>query len=166
MTIPGLKGKAQTVLGPIDADDLGVTLPHEHLVVDTSLYLPESLRSRRGGIAYQPVSLENLHDVRYYYVPSLSNLQLGEEDAPSEALRYKNAGGRTIVDVTSVGIGRDPAALRRIAEATGLNVIMGSGYYIGPSHPPELAGKAEQASLTTSRGISWWASVTAEYGPG
>ena len=35
------KGKAQTVLGLIDANDLGVTLPHEHLFLDIRCYFAE-----------------------------------------------------------------------------------------------------------------------------
>ena len=36
-----LCGKVQTVLGPIAPDDLGVTLPHEHLLVDLSIFFAE-----------------------------------------------------------------------------------------------------------------------------
>ncbi|GAI95881.1 unnamed protein product, partial [marine sediment metagenome] len=32
-----IAGKVQTVLGVIDAEDLGVTLPHEHLLADFSV---------------------------------------------------------------------------------------------------------------------------------
>jgi phosphotriesterase-related protein len=48
-------------------------------------------------------------------------------------------GGRTVVDPTCRGIGRDPEALKRIAAATGLHIVMGAGYYLHTSHPPELA---------------------------
>jgi phosphotriesterase-related protein len=48
-------------------------------------------------------------------------------------------GGRTLVDPTNRGIGRDPEALMRVAKATGLNIIMGAGYYLHSSHPPELS---------------------------
>ncbi len=34
MSIAGLVGKAQTVLEVIDPENLGITLPHEHLVID------------------------------------------------------------------------------------------------------------------------------------
>ena len=32
-----MAGKAQTVLGPVPAEELGVTLPHEHLLIDFRL---------------------------------------------------------------------------------------------------------------------------------
>ncbi|MCF5385743.1 phosphotriesterase-related protein, partial [Pseudomonas syringae] len=35
----------------------------------------------------------------------------------------------------NLGIGRDPQALQRISRLTGLNIIMGAGFYLEPSHP-------------------------------
>jgi len=40
-----LTGKVQTVLGIIDADSLGVTLPHEHLIVDASFLSVEPTKN-------------------------------------------------------------------------------------------------------------------------
>jgi len=58
---------------------------------------------------------------------------------------YKWAVGDTIVELTCAnGIGRDPLGLARIARATGLNVVMGTGYYVGSTHPPELATMTEE----------------------
>ena len=34
------------------------------------------------------------------------------------------------MDPTDRGLARDPLALARVARATGLNIIMGSGYYV------------------------------------
>ena len=45
-------------------------------------------------------------------------------------------GGKTVVDPTNLGIGRDPSALQRISRRTGLNIVMGAGFYLEPSHPP------------------------------
>ena len=42
------------------------------------------------------------------------------------------AGGSTLVDLTLEEIGRDPAALRRVAEASGVTIIMGCGHYRDP----------------------------------
>ncbi|NIN66526.1 MAG: phosphotriesterase-related protein, partial [Anaerolineae bacterium] len=58
------------------------------------------------------------------------NLVLEDEElAMREASLFRRAGGKTIVDVTNWGLGRDPHALTRISRATGLNIVMGSGYY-------------------------------------
>ena len=56
-------------------------------------------------------------------------------------LLFKVQGGMTIVDATTIGIGRDPRALARIARATGLNVIMGAGYYVGVTHPDGMGAR-------------------------
>jgi predicted metal-dependent phosphotriesterase family hydrolase len=91
-----------TVLGPVAGDRLGVTLPHEHVFINL-------MREYRGdGL---------LHD------EALAALELGA---------FKAAGGSTIVECTSEGLGREPEALLRVAQATGLNVVMGSGHYREP----------------------------------
>ena len=58
--------------------------------------------------------------------------------AEQELMRFKRAGGDSIVDATSIGIGRDPEALRSISRATGLNIIAGCGYYTGDTHPADM----------------------------
>ena len=137
-----LRGKAQTVLGPIPAEDLGITLPHEHLLISNPRNFVELSTASEKALAYQPVSLENLHWVRYHYGSNLDNLVLMDEKvAINEALHYKWCGGNTIVDVTNIGLGRDPLALRRISLATGLNIIMGAGYYVAASHPSDVGRK-------------------------
>lgn len=140
-----LRGKVQTVLGAIPAEDLGITLPHEHLLISNPRNFVEPTDASEKALAYQPVSLENLHWVRYHYGSNLDNLVLTDEKvAINEALRYKWLGGKTIVDFTNIGLGRDPLALRRISLTTGLNIIMGSGYYVGASHPPGVGKKSEE----------------------
>jgi phosphotriesterase-related protein len=59
--------------------------------------------------------------------------------AANEAQRFKAAGGATIVDLSPPGIGRDADALYRLAVDTGLNVVMGCGYYVEPAHPPKVS---------------------------
>jgi phosphotriesterase-related protein len=51
---------------------------------------------------------------------------------------YRRAGGRTVVETSLPGIGRDPVALRRISEATDVHVVMGCGWYREPWYPPEI----------------------------
>lgn len=140
----GLSGTVRTVLGPVSPDSLGVTLIHEHLLVDTScaFNLPEAASER--ALAYEPLTLENLWWVRHNWTSNLDNLRLLDEaTAIAEAHRFKRAGGQTIVDVTSIGVARDPCGLARISRATGLHVIMGSGYYTAAVHPPDVDRKTE-----------------------
>ncbi len=57
---------------------------------------------------------------------------LDEEVAIRELARYRRFGGNSLVDMSNHGLGRDPEALARMSRATGLNIIMGSGYYLEP----------------------------------
>ena len=153
-------GLAVTVLGPVQPNDLGPTTTHEHLLINfLCMFKPPEEASERFK-AFQPVSLENLGWVRYDPFRNQDNLQLLDEDtAVSEALLFKKAGGGTIVDATTIGIGRDPKALARIARATGLNIIMGAGYYVDAVHPEGMGDKNEMdiaremvAEITTGVG--------------
>ena len=142
-----LTGRVQTVLGIIDADSLGVTLPHEHLLLAHSSFSlgKQPTEATERGLAHQPITLENLYWVKHNARFHVDAKQLTDEKlVVKEALLYKWAGGDTIVELTPIGFGRDPLGLARIARATGLNVVMGTGYYIGRSHPPELATKTEE----------------------
>lgn len=137
-----LTGKVQTVLGTIDADSLGLTLPHEHLLTDLSTYFSEPKEASQRKLAYEPIKLENLFWVRTHRAQNLEDLKMNDEQvAIRESLLYKNEGGNTIVELSNNGLFRDPRGLARISRATGLNVIMGAGYYVGASHPPELSTK-------------------------
>jgi len=139
MGVKGLSGKVQTVLGTIDAEDLGVTLPHEHFLVDTAVRFREPKVPSEKFMAHQPVTMQNLGWIHYHPTSNLDNLQLLDEKvATSEASRYKIAGGDSVVDMTNIGLGRDPLALARISRATGLNIIMGSGYYVKETIPSEI----------------------------
>jgi phosphotriesterase-related protein len=139
MPSSALSGQAQTVLGPIAGEAMGITLPHEHLLIDFEVMFREPDNGAERGLARQPVSLANLGWVRHHFSSNLDNLQLLDERvARDEALLFKHAGGQTFVDPTNRGLARDPLALARIARATGLNVIMGSGYYVAAAHPADM----------------------------
>ena len=108
----------QTVLGPIDPSDLGVTLMHEHTLVDAWEW---------GG--------------RLGYDSTVDD----EELLVEELAFYRDAGGSALVDVTPIGLRRDPSGMRRLAEATGLHIIMGCGWYrerVYPAYIRELSTNA------------------------
>jgi phosphotriesterase-related protein len=137
-------GKAQTVLGLVDPGTLGVTMPHEHLFVDvTCMFDPPTEASDRHR-AYAPFSLEHLGWIRLHYFRHYENLLLADEATTvSELGLFKAAGGSTIVDVSTPGIGRDPLALARVARVSGVNVVMATGFYVASTHPREVAGMSE-----------------------
>jgi phosphotriesterase-related protein len=137
-------GKVQTVLGLIDGESLGITLTHEHLLFDGEGVFAKPKAASEKELAYQKVSISNLSWLRYHPYENLDNvLFFSEQEAIDEAMLYKKAGGKTIVDVTLSEIGRDPLALARISRTTGLNIVMGCGYYTAPCHTPDMAVKTE-----------------------
>ena len=48
---------------------------------------------------------------------------------------FRRRGGSTLVDLTLDGVGRDPERLRRLATRTGVQLVMGCGWYRGAHYP-------------------------------
>ena len=139
-----MRGLAHTVLGPVRPEALGPTSTHEHLLIDFQCMFHRPTEASEIHRTFEPVGLQNLGHIRYDPFSNRDNLLLlDEETAIAEAKLYKRAGGGTIVDVTTIGIGRDPLALARIARATGLNIVMGAGYYVDVAHPDGMDGKPD-----------------------
>jgi phosphotriesterase-related protein len=134
-----LAGQVQTVLGPISPEAMGITLPHEHLLIDFAVMFAEPAAAADRGRAREPVTLANLGWVRHHFNANLDNLRLLDERTAEDEIRlFRNAGGQTVVDPTNRSLARDPLALARIARATGLNIVMGAGYYVAAAHPPDM----------------------------
>lgn len=132
--------------GDISPEDLGTTLCHEHLRIELKKIFQEPADRKNFERAYSHVTLENLGWVRAHYINNLDNLGLYEEQlVVDEVSLFKEAGGSTLVEVTPVDIGRNPESLRRIAEATQLNIVMGSGYYVFGTHPTDLKVRSEDS---------------------
>jgi len=100
----------QTVRGPVPADEVGFTLPHEHTAI----------------------ALWHVPDRWDYW-----ELSRDEPIIEAELGRFVQAGGSCLVDLTLTGVGRDPARLVRLSERTGLHLVMGCGWYRGAYYPAE-----------------------------
>jgi phosphotriesterase-related protein len=101
----------QTVLGPIDPAELGFTLPHEHT------------------------------QIALWHVPDRWDYWQLTRDEPlilEELAAYRDSGGSGLVDLTLAGVGRDPGWLVGIAQASGLHVVMGCGWYRESYYPAEV----------------------------
>jgi phosphotriesterase-related protein len=128
-----LSGKVQTVLGPVAPTAMGQTLTHEHLLLDIAT--PD-----RRDDPGEPITLANSGHFRRHSGVNPFNLRLtSEADAIEEMQHFKAAGGGTVVEATSIGLRRDPPGLRRIAQASGVHIVMGASYYVHHYHPPEVA---------------------------
>lgn len=134
-----VQGHVQTVLGEVEASTLGRTLIHEHLICDlTTYWQPQD----QPEVAHLTVSLDTLRDVRLNPFAVRNNLALDQIDtAVAEVARFRAAGGSTLLEVTSLGLGRDVRAVELIARRSGVNVIVGCGYYIGASRPRGFSGR-------------------------
>jgi phosphotriesterase-related protein len=139
-------GKVMTVRGAVPLDGLGTTLMHEHLLLDARSWWHRPQEPERLHLASEPVHAGIVGELRMDPFASLDNCRLDDEKlAIAELLPFKALGGATVVDPTCRGIGRDPLALKRISEATGLHVVMGAGYYLQGSHPPDVAQMSADA---------------------
>jgi phosphotriesterase-related protein len=135
-----------SVTGPVQAEDLGVVLMHEHLVSDCTPYYVPHPDPDRARVGDGPVGLSELHLLRRDLFAIRDNLLLDDVDlAIDEVGAFRALGGSTVVDVTPPEVGRDPRALRTVAERTGLNIVMGCGHYIHLVHPEGLAAEPEEA---------------------
>ena len=127
--IPDLAGKVLTVNGPVDPDSLGAAMVHEHIFIDRNHpNRPAPTEATRVRFYLRPLTMDMLGAVTMGYA-NRDNLILGDETtALEEVADYRKRGGGTLVDVTSIGLGRDPAALGRVSRTTGVHVVMGTGW--------------------------------------
>lgn len=139
-----------TVGGPLAKEALGVTLPHEHFFVDIRWACATSIEATRIALLEEPVSMRRLGALRRNPVVLKDNLFLSDPELmATEALEFKKAGGGTIVDQSSIGTGRSPIAIRNLAHQTGINVVMGCGFYLHGSLPAAIINETEAKLVQT-----------------
>ena len=100
----------QTVRGPIDPGRLGFTLPHEHTAI------------------------------ALWHIPNRWDYWELRRDEPiitAELAQFREKGGTCLVDLTLPGVGRDPDWLAGLSAVTGLDIVMGAGWYREAYYPPE-----------------------------
>jgi phosphotriesterase-related protein len=136
ITIPNLTGKILTVTGPMDPARLGQTLMHEHIFIE--FQNPDPNRRPARPVIADHLSMMNLAAARMGGSVR-DNGFLGDfQESLGEIREFKNRGGDTIVDVSNIGLGRDARALEQISRASGLNVVMGAGWYQKAYHPLDM----------------------------
>ena len=129
-------GKVITVNGAIDPEQLSVTLMHEHLLFTCLMWFLEGDHRGLGSDAYTEVSADNAAWLREFPYRSRENLiNTDWQLSARELRRFKMAQGRTVVDSSNLGIGRDVWGLKKIADDVGINIVSGTGYYVDHAHP-------------------------------
>jgi len=132
---------AMTVAGPLPANQLGLTLVHEHLHMDaTPLLAIHGYATSAAG----PFDVRAATEARWNPGSHPDNYRFVEDDVViGELAPFKAAGGQTIVELTPPALGRDPEALLRIGRQAGINVVMGAGHYLQPTHGLIVAAQTE-----------------------
>jgi len=100
---PASEDIIMTVNGPIPSSEMGITLSHEHVLVD--FIGSDSTGYHRW----------NKQEVAEVVTPHLSAIQ--------------NLNVQTLIECTPAYIGRDPELLRKLSNGTGLHLITNTGYY-------------------------------------
>lgn len=134
-------GMAMTVEGPIPVESMGVTLTHEHILCDFGCNGPEPEEASRKHLFHRPLTMDILGAVRSLPMSNRDNQRLTDiELVTAEVQEFAHLGGRTIVEVTLEGAGRDALGLQQVSRRAGVNIIMGAGFYIEAAHPARVKG--------------------------
>lgn len=99
----------RTVCGDINPDKLGVTMCHEHFIVDLSIVRKDNE----------------------------SKIETVEEVVP-EIQRMMDLGVQSAIEVTTNDMYRDVIKLKTISEKTKLNIVAATGFYLSEYHPEWL----------------------------
>ena len=135
-----VKSKVETVLGPVDAEDLGITLPHEHTVMDVSYYAKPPRTDAERERFNAPITMENLNWLRHNLYRNKMNISMydAQEAVLVDLKNFKKAGGSTIVENTVIGINRDVGKMVNAAKSSGVNIVCGTGYFVDQTIPEDI----------------------------
>jgi phosphotriesterase-related protein len=95
--------RVQTVLGDVEPSQLGWTMPHEHIAV-----------------CWDGALLDSTLDWDWATV---------EQNSIARLAHAKLCGIDTVIDMTTIEMGRNPALLRRLAEASEIQIICCTGLF-------------------------------------
>ncbi|HEX7835475.1 MAG TPA: hypothetical protein VF479_08420 [Pseudolysinimonas sp.] len=125
-----------TVLGPIDASNLGQTSIHEHLLSDLRLWAKTPTELPPEGVAMGP---ELTGYLRWNGLSVPENLVLEDVDLAVEELSHvAAAGGSAVVELTLEGMGRRLEELPSISRRSGVHILVGGGFYVEETMPEHV----------------------------
>lgn len=149
-----LSGRILTVLGPIAPKDAGKTLAHEHLCCNAEALMV------KDKVPFEKYCGSNITQGILWWISQhpYSNLQnahhFEEKMAITEEVKFfKENGGGTIVENSTVGLQRDVQFLRQLSKDTGVHVVAGTGYYVEPSRPQTLKMTQEEMAVAMTTEI-------------
>jgi 5-phospho-D-xylono-1,4-lactonase len=80
-----------------------------------------------GPISATELGVTDAHDHLFLNSPALPGQDFGDVDKAVEEVT--GAGLNAIVEVTPVGLGRNPAGMRAVSELTGVHIVAATGYH-------------------------------------
>ena len=99
--------QVMTVRGPVEDWELGVTLPHEHVLISMAYAFPAT-----SPEATRPITMDQLGVLRHDMMRNVNTITLDESSDPEgELIKARDAGVDTIVDLTPPELRRNPAGL-------------------------------------------------------
>ena len=125
------KGTIMTVNGPVPAGEMGMTLTHEHILVDF-------------------IGADSINENRW------DDTKVAEAVLPFLD-QIKSLGCKTFIECTPAFLGRDPVLLKTLSSSSGLNILTNTGYY-GAGNNKYIPAFAynETADQIAARWINEW----------
>jgi phosphotriesterase-related protein len=128
---PKNEGIIMTVNGPVKAKEAGITLVHEHILVDF-------------------IGADSIDESRW-------DKNAVTEIVLPYLMQIKEQGCVTFVECTPAYLGRDPFLMKQLSSSSGLNIITNTGYYgaVNNKYLPRFAFE-ETADQISSRWVKEW----------
>ena len=105
-----------------------------------------------GPIPSTQLGVTDAHDHLFLRSPALAGQEFEDVDsATKEVASGKISGLQAIVEVTPIGLGRHPAGLRAVANATGVHVVAATGYHRDAHYPEGHWVREASVELLTER---------------
>lgn len=135
-----MSGMVQTTAGPLAPTALGPTTMHEHIqTVNGETWRRRILQAAPNSpndIYDEPLSLLNRGRLQLNFTAQRANLTLDDDEVATAELReLAQAGGRSVLDATGIGLRGDPRRIAAVAAAAGVNVILSTGFYYSDFWP-------------------------------
>lgn len=137
--------KLNTLRGTISADEVNLICPHEHLFINMTHEAIEPKTDAEKELFYGDINMKDLGVLHRNPYVVRKNLTLEDVDlAVEETDCLADYGCNLLVDVTSVGVGRDFMKLKEFGEKSNLNVIAGTGLFVHDALPKMYEEKTVQ----------------------
>jgi phosphotriesterase-related protein len=147
-----LDGAVNTVAGALAPSALGPTTMHEHVLTVGG----ETFRCRYlhrvpeapDDIWEEPLTLATRGLLQHNFTAQRANLTLDDDEiATAELHELAQAGGRSLVEASGIGLRGDPRRIAAAAAEAGIQVVMSTGFYCSDFWPDSYR-EATVAELT------------------